>query len=624
MRLPFQLAVLLLLGSSAWCTAAPADKSTGEYRAPRSHVVISGYVEPATAKPGDTVTLVLSATPDKRYHVYALEQRDPDIVSKPTLVVLEVPDDLKLGTAKANAQPIAKTLPADAGGTVRYHESPVTWTIPLKLPSTVTVGAYPIQGIVGYQACTEVSCDLPTAARYSAAITIATQSKGGRSQLEFSRAKYLEAARLAANGRSAAPANVSGTQDAPPSLWSIVLFGFLGGCLLNLMPCVLPVIGIKILSFVEQSGHHRSRILALNLWYTVGVLAVFLALATAAAFMHLAWGRQFSSTAFNVSLAGIIFVMALSFLGVWEIPLPGFVASGAATKMAAREGAFGAFSKGVLTTLVATPCSGPFLGPVFGYALKQTPETIYLIFGSIGLGMSSPYLLIGAFPRLMSSLPRPGAWMDTFKQLMGFVLLGTVVVLFSFLEDEYVVPSFGLLVALWLGCWWIGRVSLAETFPRKLRAWVEGCAAAAAIGYLSFVLLGPRESILDWQQFSRTELARLNAEGKTVLVDFTAKSCLTCKLNFRWAIDTLDVKAVVDRNGVVPMIANFDLPEVQEVLGSLGYQSIPVLVIYPPQPNERPIILPDLLTQSKVLDGLEAAGPSLDRRAVAKTAMRAE
>ncbi len=289
------------------------------------------------------------------------------------------------------------------------------------------------------------------------------------------------------------------TADADRSLWTVLCSAFVGGLILNLMPCVLPVIGLKLLSFVEQSHHHRSRVLVLNLWYTLGLLSVFLVLATLACGAslglrseNLSWGEQFSSTTFNIVMSAVVFVMALSFLGVWEIPIPGFVGSGKAAEAATHEGASGAFAKGVLSTVLATPCSGPLLGSVFGFTLRQPPGVIYAIFAAIGLGMASPYLLIGAFPQLIRFLPKPGAWMDTFQHIMGFVLLGTVVFLFTFLDRNYVVPTFGMLVGLWAGCWWIGRVPLTAELGRKIAAWVQGATVAAGAGAISFVLLLPQ------------------------------------------------------------------------------------------------------------------------------------
>jgi len=250
--------------------------------------------------------------------------------------------------------------------------------------------------------------------------------------LVFKEASYSEAAKLADPATQGAPPSqqhssiepsgnnpllgsaplvirvVAEEGNAEKTLPVVLLSAFLGGLILNLMPCVLPVIGLKLLTFVEQSHHSRARIFTLNVWYSLGLMSVFMVLATFAAGaslglrdQNLSWGEQFSSPTFNIVMSCVVFTMALSFLGVWEIPIPGFAGSGKAAELATHEGAAGAFSKGVLSTVLATPCSGPFLGSVFGFLLRQPAVTIYAIFATIGLGMATPYLVIGAFPRLV-------------------------------------------------------------------------------------------------------------------------------------------------------------------------------------------------------------------------------
>jgi thiol:disulfide interchange protein len=314
----------------------------------------------------------------------------------------------------------------------------------------------------------------------------------------------------------------------------------------------------------------------------------------------------------------------LSFLGVWEIPIPGFVGSGKAAEAATHEGASGAFAKGVLSTVLATPCSGPLLGSVFGFTLRQPPGVIYAIFAAIGLGMASPYLLIGAFPQLIRFLPKPGLWMDTFKHIMGFVLLGTVVFLFTFLDRNYVVPTFGMLVGLWAGCWWIGRVPLTAELGRKIGVWVQGAAVAAGAGCISFVLLLPHDALLPWQPFSVGALSKLRSEGKTVMVDFTADWCLTCKTNLKFAINTPGVLEVIRSNDVVPLLADWTdgSQEIKDMLTALESNSIPVVAIFPADRPNEPIVLRDLISQGRLLDALKEAGPSQSSVAAKQTAMQ--
>jgi thiol:disulfide interchange protein len=390
------------------------------------------------------------------------------------------------------------------------------------------------------------------------------------------------------------------------------------------MPCVQPVLGLKLMSFAQQSGRARQEVFQMNLWFCAGLFAVFFVLATAAvaaniglARTNLAWGQQFGSVPFKIGMLGVVFAFALSFLGVWELPIPGFIGEKAG-HVQSKEGPLGAFLKGVLSTVLATPCSGPFLGPVFGYTITQPTAVTYVIFGSIALGMSLPYVLVGLFPNLVRFMPKPGAWMATFKEVLGFVMLGTVAYLFYLLrqQPDWFVPTFVMLVAIWMGCWWVGRaqeMSGVIGFGR----WVQGATIAAVISSLGFFWLGPHDSLIKWEKpFSPARLAELRREGATVMVDFSADWCLTCKANLQFAIETNRVKAALDKNRVVPVLADWTdgSEEIREVLEGLGSRSIPVLAIYPGskpgEPLREPIILRDLLTESQVIAALEAAGPS--------------
>jgi thiol:disulfide interchange protein len=362
------------------------------------------------------------------------------------------------------------------------------------------------------------------------------------------------------------------------------------------------------------------------------MMLVFLLLATLAALMKLGlsnesfgWGELNTLTWFKVGMSSLVFAMALSFFGVWEIPIPGFATSGKATELSTREGAMGAFMMGIFTTILATPCSGPFLGPVFGYTLSQSPAVIYLVFSSVGLGMALPYLLIGAVPSLVSWLPKPGAWMDTFKQLLGFVLLATVVWLFSSIHPDYFIATLSLLFGIWFACWWIGRTPLTAPTPVRQTAWIGGVGVAILIGVGAFHFLTPGKSVLPWQPYSRAALAAARAEGKTVLVDFTAQWCLTCKTNSKLAINREEVRQRVAKNGVVTLLADWTdrNDTIKEALRELGSQSIPLLAIYPADRSREVILLPDLLTQQKVLDALDEAGPSVSKATLDKGAIAA-
>lgn len=409
---------------------------------------------------------------------------------------------------------------------------------------------------------------------------------------------------------------------------SLVLLGaFVGGLILNLMPCVLPVIGLKVLSFVTQAGESRGRVLMLNVVYSVGIIAVFMLLAALAVGLGFGWGQLFTYGVFNVVMAAVVFAMGLSFLGVWEIPIPGFVGSGKSAEIQQQEGLSAAFLKGVITTVLATPCTGPFMASALAWAVAQPPGIVFAVFLAIGLGMSSPYLLIGLFPELIRFLPKPGAWMDTFKQVMGFFLLGTVVFLLSFLNWPYVVPTVGLLFAIWAGLWWFNRTPVTAPSGDKWRAWFE---ATAFVGVAWLLLFPGLDGMLPgrlgvhglYDEMNERFVARVgnsaNAgpipipdQPRAVLVDFTANWCLTCKTLEATVLEAPRVRDAFDKEGVVLLKAdNTDQPpEVRQFLDVLGGGGVPVLAIFSPDNPNDPIVFRGLYVEEDILDAIEKSRP---------------
>jgi thiol:disulfide interchange protein len=593
-------------------TAPPASRGSYRPAAGEAQLVWEGYLEPAAIAPGGMVRLVLTAKPEPGWHIYAYAPRDPDVVgaNKPTLIYVAPLPGWGVGPVQVSVPPKVKPAASSDLPQEAYHDEPVTWTVELRSPANSPRGEVVLSGYLGFQTCKE-SCLPPQVVQFRAHLPVQGAPQAGRLPLEFLKpqrgstpiASYPDLARLVASQPAAR------SDGSLAALVPMIGFGLLGGLILNLMPCVLPVIGLKILAFVQQAGQRRGRILALNLWFTLGLLSVFFVLATAAAFANLSWGQQFTYTWFKVAMVVIVFAFALSFLNVWELPIPGFAQSCTTTQWQHQEGAAGAFFKGVFTTLLATPCSGPFLGPVFAYTLTQPPLVTYVLFLSVGLGMASPYLLVGLFPGLVRWLPKPGEWMETFKQLMGFVLLGTVVYLFSTIPSDYFIPTLATVVGVWLACWIIGRVPPYEPAIRQLRAWAMGVAAAAAVGWFSFQYLGPTQHLFEWRPYQPDTIARLQQEGKTVMVDFTADWCLTCQANFRFALNTPRVKRIVEERGVVAMLADWtdQNDTIKQKLAELHANSIPLLAIYPAGRPGEVIVLRDALLEQQVVEALQRA-----------------
>jgi thiol:disulfide interchange protein len=554
---------------------------------------------------GQPSRLFVVATIKPGWYIYSITQ--PPGGPKTTEIRISPPQGVRvMGSFQASVAPEMKKEPEAFGDLpIETHRGTVTWYAPIELAAGVDPFGVKIEGAVMAEACAN-AC-YRTRTPFTAAL-----GPG----LALPRASATD--RWPSGADNTAGQATSGTLRAalPPLDLRLLLVqlasAFVGGLILNLMPCVLPVISLKILSFMDQAGQHRGRVFALNVWYSLGLLSVFMVLAALAATAGLAWGQQFTLPWFKVAMTAMVFVMALSFLGVWEIPIPGFVGAGRANELQTQEGPGGAFFKGVFTTILATPCSGPFLGPVFGYLLKQPPYMAYWIFGAVGLGMASPYLVVGAYPKLIGRLPKPGAWMETVQQFMAFLLLATVVYLFNTLTPRYFVPTLALLVGLWFACWWIGRTQLRAAGRRQATAWIGGAAVAALVGYAAFTVL-LEESKIPWQPFSPAALERARAQGKTVMVDFTANWCPNCKTNSRFAIETNAVRELIEANDVVPLLADWtdESPVIERALKDLGCNSIPQLAIWPPGPPEtKPIVLSDLLRESQVLAALKEAGPS--------------
>ena len=494
------------------------------------NVTLTGYVEPKVAAPGGTVHVVIKATMTEPWHIYQIAAvRDPKTHLFPTLITWKKTLGWRVGKPEAAPAPVSYETGMKEEPTTYVHEGEVTFTVPFQVPADAAAGTYSLAGVIGYQSCAPDRCNEPSGKEFEATVTVGPKPERGNNPLAFGGdMKYASVAVLAdqAATKEAAPAAAKSTRVtsgtwSDKSLAVVLLLSFLAGLILNVMPCVLPVIGLKIMSFVQQAGGSRREIMTLNLWFSFGLMAVFWVLAGAAAFAQIGWADHFHSTEFRIAMIGIVFAFGLSFLGVWEIPIPGFVGSSKVQGVAEKEGAIGAFSKGVLSTILATPCAGPLLIPAVSWAVAQPAWLTFLAFTCIGLGMSTPYLLIGAFPSMISFLPRPGLWMDTFKQWMGFLLLATVIFLFGSLQLKWVIPTLTLLLGIGIACWWIGRTPAFAELPEKLSGWAGGLIITAISAAIGFIALVPGDQ-LPWIPYDRVTLEKHLDEGAVVFVDFTA------------------------------------------------------------------------------------------------------
>jgi thiol:disulfide interchange protein/DsbC/DsbD-like thiol-disulfide interchange protein len=406
-----------------------------------------------------------------------------------------------------------------------------------------------------------------------------------------------------------------------------LLFGFLGGLILNLMPCVLPVISLKIFGFVQQAGQDRRRILRSGLAFIAGIFAWFIGLALLlialkSAGREITWAFQFTNPYFVVLMSAVVLVFALNLFGVFEISLPQFASRGV-LGWTAREGEAGSFFEGVFATVLATPCTAPFLGTALGFAFTQSGWTILLMFLAIATGMASPYFLLSAQPAWLRLLPKPGPWMLRVKQLMGFLLLATLLFLLAVLGAERGVEAIiwtaCFLLVLSLACWMKGAfiVPTASTTARVVSlvlmlvlvlggAWYfigEKFAAAKTVS-------AETQTVGGWQPFTPRLLEVELKQGHAVFIDFTAAWCLTCKFNEANVLEAGAVRDAFQHHGVTKIKADWTNadPAITKILKQFGRPGVPMYVLYPGNHAE-PILFPEVLTQNMILEKLETVSP---------------
>jgi suppressor for copper-sensitivity B len=674
-------------------------------------VKVSGRLSHSSLQPGDAGSLFLTADVAPGNHTYPNlpASETPAEAYLPTYMgVLSVAPGGRVADFHFS-QPTADQIPhdhfsGDSTESVPALDGTINWEIKFQVPVGLQPGEYRVTGVIQVQTCDEFSCQPPVSLAWQVPLvvgpaTVASPVPAVLQKIRKSAQRLLnQPAEAVTFLESIGITSVvsEGAGDAPPvpggeavavpspdagksdkavvqieadgpvldlsrlkpdvkfdpqslSILMVVLLSLFGGFVLNFMPCVLPVIGLKILSLVEQAGESRVQALKFNGTYVLGMLSVFWVLAALIAGNQIAgWGSQFSNTLFTIVFSGVIFAMALSYLEVWEIVLPSAVGQHS-VKLEQKEGLAGTFFKGGVTTILATPCSGPGLATALAWCADKEAGYVFLVFTCLGLGMGLPYLAVALYPPIISFLPKPGPWMLTFKQVMGFVLLGTVAFFLSYIDLPYLFPTVCFLMVIWFGCWLVGRL----TFLSSTKVWMTTWAAAVLTVLAgSHVIYGwklneqsnawlservlpfdwnarlandwnlydsqayrlntfvdrqvayrksqPQQAKsthkIDWVPFSLADLQRRlhGDKPETILIDFTADWCMNCKAFERTVLHSSDIEKRLISEHITTVIADKTLErsDIDAMLNTLtGSVAIPVYAIFSKDRPDQPIVL---------------------------------
>ena len=560
----------------------------------------------------DGGTLTVTITIPEKWHVNANEVTD---------------EFLKPSSIEAKAEGIEFAEPVWPKPIKEYNEAleleilTFRETFSVELPVKSASGNYDSSGTTvtfHYQACDNSICLAPA----SKTISLSEIAAGTKSSHVNSGAKKNDSE----NEVAAASATNDASASASAGIIALLFFAFLGGIILNLMPCVLPVLSLKLFSLIKQAGESRGRLLALGGATTAGILCSFWALAAVVAAVKAGggsagWGMQFQSAGFIAFMVVILTAFAMSFFGVFEVWLPW----GATTKMdeaGHKAGFAGAFFTGALLVLLSTPCSAPFLGTAMGFAFAQTTPVLFLFFTAAGLGLALPYMLVSAFPKILKVFPKPGPWMVKLQKVMGILLLVTVAWLLWIVNEQAGtagVGMFAIVVIASVAC----SVLLGKFAPPGVafKREVAGFGLSViVIAALWFAVISPRYESAASDKFNARMQEQMTADGwyryspalieefakakRTIFIDATADWCLTCKTNEAAVLNRDEFRRAMDSLNVALVKADWtrETPEVNALLKSMHKSGVPAYAIYPAGDASKQIVLPELLTTAAIVE----------------------
>jgi len=553
------------------------------------------------ASAGGTARVEAVVTIDEGWHLQAHVPTYDYLI--PTVLELDLPPGY--GAAAVDYPPPSRYKFSFADEELDVYEGTLRLPVRFDVPSDAAPGPLSVAARLRYQACNDRQCLPPVDTSATGEIRI------GRATAATTRAE---------SGRGAeAPAEPS---RPARSLAAILLLALVGGFILNGMPCVLPILSLKLFGLVKAAGQTRRAVRSGALATAAGILVSFWALAATAiaarsAGAAIGWGVQFQQPAFVAFLAVVVLFFTLNLWGLFEIVLPQRLAR-LADSGASSEGLGGHFASGLFATLMATPCSAPFLGTALSFALGQDGRTIFATLSAVGVGLALPYLVLAVAPGAVRYLPKAGAWMDTLRGAMGFLLSGALVWLFYVLAAQVATETVAFFQLALLG---VGlALFFAHRGPAGGTARRVGWAVALALAVASIALVqrspaAAREirggdagaTGIAWRPFDRAEAERLAESGRLVFLDITADWCVTCKVNERVVLNTPEVLAAFERLEVVAMKADWTNrdDEIARFLADHGRYGIPFYMLY--RPGRPPHVFGELISKQGIVDVLEGS-----------------
>lgn len=590
-------------------------------------VVLTGAADRTAYLPGETVQVAARLDIAAGWHLQAHVPTYDYLI--PTTLAIAAPADWPAAEVEYPAPSRYKFAFAEDELDVLEGRQRIVARI--VVPSAAATGPVRLELHLRYQACDDRQCLPPV--ETSANVDFAVGPGGEPAAADF----FADAAPPAPPSVQAPPAPAPAATASPApstpatrSLPAILLLALLGGFILNGMPCVLPILSLKLFGLVQASGKSKRSIRIGALATTAGILVSFWALAGAAVLARQAgaaigWGVQFQQPGFVAFLTVVVLLFSLNLWGLFEIPLPARLArlGDAGANAGAGDGLAGHFASGLFATLMATPCSAPFLGTALSFALGQSGSTIFAVLTAVGAGLAIPYLLLAAAPAAAKWMPRPGTWMVTLRGVMGFLLAGAVVWLIFVLAGQIDAVSLALFELGLLGLsFFLWLRQRAEEERRATGLWWL-LAAATAIGLIAFAggaTTSPRQPVdvaapatqgpVTWVPFERSEAERLAAAGRLVFLDITADWCVTCKVNERIVLNAPEVIAAFRAHDVLPMKADWTNRDdgIARFLAEHGRYGIPFYMLY--RPGAAPHLFGELLSAGEVARVIaESAAP---------------